>query len=265
MKTALTIAGSDCSGGAGVQADLKTMSALGVFGMSVIVSVVAENTARVLSIEDISPKVIADQIDAVFEDIPPDAVKVGMLSTPACMEAVAAGLKKYRPRHVVIDPVMYAKNGSPLMQESAISALRSTVLPLATLLTPNIPEAEKLAGMEISSEADMREAARRIQALGPQNVLDKGGHAQGEARDILLCGEDFHVFASRRIPTKNTHGTGCTLSSAIAAYLARGEALPEAVRKAKEYVTGAIEHALPLGHGCGPTHHFFAFYEADCD
>ena len=264
MKTALTIAGSDCSGGAGVQADLKTMSALGVFGMSVIVSVVAENTARVLSIEDISPKVIADQIDAVFEDIPPDAVKVGMLSTPACMEAVAAGLKKYRPRHVVIDPVMYAKNGSPLMQESAISALRSTVLPLATLLTPNIPEAEKLAGMEISSEADMREAARRIQALGPQNVLVKGGHAQGEARDILLCGEDFHVFASRRIPTKNTHGTGCTLSSAIAAYLARGEALPEAVRKAKEYVTGAIEHALPLGHGCGPTHHFFAFYEADC-
>ena len=265
MKTALTIAGSDCSGGAGVQADLKTMSALGVFGMSVIVSVVAENTALVLSIEDISPKVIADQIDAVFEDIPPDAVKVGMLSTPACMEAVAAGLKKYRPRHVVIDPVMYAKNGSPLMQESAISALRSTVLPLATLLTPNIPEAEKLAGMEISSEADMREAARRIQALGPQNVLVKGGHAQGEARDILLCGEDFHVFASRRIPTKNTHGTGCTLSSAIAAYLARGEALPEAVRKAKEYVTGAIEHALPLGHGCGPTHHFFAFYEADRD
>lgn len=265
MKTALTIAGSDCSGGAGVQADLKTMSALGVFGMSVIVSVVAENTARVLSIEDISPKVIADQIDAVFEDIPPDAVKVGMLSTPACMEAVAAGLKKYRPRHVVIDPVMYAKNGSPLMQESAISALRSTVLPLATLLTPNIPEAEKLAGMEISSEADMREAARRIQALGPQNVLVKGGHAQGEARDILLCGEDFHVFASRRIPTKNTHGTGCTLSSAIAAYMARGEALPEAVRKAKEYVTGAIEHALPLGHGCGPTHHFFAFYEADRD
>ena len=265
MKTALTIAGSDCSGGAGIQADLKTMSALGVFGMSVIVSVVAENTARVLSIEDISPKVIADQIDAVFEDIPPDAVKVGMLSTPACMEAVAAGLEKYRPRHVVIDPVMYAKNGSPLMQESAISALRSTVLPLATLLTPNIPEAEKLAGMEISSEADMREAARRIQALGPQNVLVKGGHAQGEARDILLCGEDFHVFASRRIPTKNTHGTGCTLSSAIAAYLARGEVLPEAVRKAKEYVTGAIEHALPLGHGCGPTHHFFAFYEADCD
>ena len=265
MKTALTIAGSDCSGGAGVQADLKTMSALGVFGMSVIVSVVAENTARVLSIEDISPKVIADQIDAVFEDIPPDAVKVGMLSTPACMEAVAAGLKKYRPRHVVIDPVMYAKNGSPLMQESAISALRSTVLPLATLLTPNIPAAEALAGLEISSEADMREAARRIQALGPQNVLVKGGHAQGEARDVLLCGEDFHVFASRRIPTKNTHGTGCTLSSAIAAYLARGEALPEAVRKAKEYVTGAIEHALPLGHGCGPTHHFFAFYEADCD
>ena len=263
MKTALTIAGSDCSGGAGVQADLKTMSALGVFGMSVIVSVVAENTARVLSIEDISPKVIRDQIDAVFTDIPPDAVKVGMLSTPACMEAVASGLAAYKPRHIVIDPVMYAKNGAPLMQESAVEALKRTVLPLATVLTPNIPEAEAISGLKIESEADMRAAARRIQALGPKNVLVKGGHARGEARDVLLCGDAFSVYTAERVPTKNTHGTGCTLSSAIAAYLARGETLPEAVRLAKDYVTGAIRSALPLGHGCGPTHHFFAFYDGE--
>ena len=263
MKTALTIAGSDCSGGAGVQADLKTMSALGVFGMSVIVSVVAENTARVLSIEDISPKVIRDQIDAVFTDIPPDAVKVGMLSTPACMEAVAAGLAAYKPRHIVIDPVMYAKNGAPLMQESAVEALKRTVLPLATVLTPNIPEAEAISGLKIESEDDMRAAARRIQALGPKNVLVKGGHARGEARDVLLCGDTFSVYTAERVPTKNTHGTGCTLSSAIAAYLARGEELPEAVRLAKDYVTGAIRSALPLGHGCGPTHHFFAFYDGE--
>ena len=157
IKTALTIAGSDCSGGAGVQADLKTMSALGVFGMSVIVSVVAENTARVISIEDISPKVIEDQIDAVFEDIPPDAVKVGMLSAPACMEAVAGKLRQYRPAHIVVDPVMYAKNGSPLMQESSIDTLIQTVIPAATLLTPNIPEAEKIAGMKIVTPEDMQE------------------------------------------------------------------------------------------------------------
>ena len=160
MKTALTIAGSDCSGGAGIQADIKTMSAIGVFGMSVIVSVVAENTSRVISIEDVSPKVIADQIDAVFEDIQVDAVKVGMLSTPACMEAVAQKLNQYKPAHVVIDPVMYAKNGCPLMQEDAIDTLIRTVVPLATLLTPNIPEAEKIAGMAIRSVEDMQQAAR---------------------------------------------------------------------------------------------------------
>ena len=262
MKTALTIAGSDCSGGAGVQADLKTMSALGVFGMSVIVSVVAENTARVLSIEDISPKVIADQIDAVFEDIPPDAVKVGMLSTPACMEAVAAGLKKYRPRHVVIDPVMYAKNGCPLMQEDAIDTLIRTVVPLATLLTPNIPEAEKIAGMAIRSVEDMQQAARKIAAMGAKAVLVKGGHATGDAQDILFDGTTFHSYTKKRIQTKNTHGTGCTLSSAIASYLALGESLESAVEKAKDYVTHAIEDALDIGKGYGPTNHFFAFHKA---
>ena len=261
IKTALTIAGSDCSGGAGVQADLKTMSALGVFGMSVIVSVVAENTARVISIEDISPKVIEDQIDAVFEDIPPDAVKVGMLSTPACMEAVAGKLRQYRPAHIVVDPVMYAKNGSPLMQESSIDTLIQTVIPAATLLTPNIPEAEKIAGMKIVTPEDMQEAALAIYRMGAGAVLVKGGHYIGDARDILFDGTGFHTYVEKRIDTKNTHGTGCTLSSAIASYLALGEPLPEAVGKAKAYVTCAIEHALPLGKGCGPTNHFFRLWE----
>ena len=187
MKTALTIAGSDCSGGAGIQADIKTMSAIGVFGMSVIVSVVAENTSRVISIEDVSPKVIADQIDAVFEDIQVDAVKVGMLSTPACMEAVAQKLNQYKPAHVVIDPVMYAKNGCPLMQEDAIDTLIRTVVPLATLLTPNIPEAEKIAGMAIRSVEDMQQAARKIAAMGAEKaVLVEGGHAQ-QAMPRIFC------------------------------------------------------------------------------
>lgn len=260
MKTALSIAGSDCSGGAGIQADLKTMSAIGVFGMSVIVSVVAENTSRVISIEDISPKVIEDQIDAVFEDIPPDAVKVGMLSTPECMEAVAKKLQQYQPPHIVIDPVMYAKNGSPLMQESSIDTLIRRVVPIATLLTPNIPEAEKITGKSISSVEDMKEAARRIVDFGAKAVLVKGGHYIGDAQDILYDGHQFYTYVKKRIDTKNTHGTGCTLSSAIASYLALGETLENAVDKAKTYVTGAIENALELGKGCGPTNHFYQFY-----
>ena len=261
MKTALTIAGSDCSGGAGVQADIKTMSALGVFAMSVIVSVVAENTARVISIEDVSPQVISDQIDAVFEDIWPDAVKVGMLSTPECMEAVASKLMQYRPSHIVIDPVMYAKNGSPLMQESSIDTLISTIIPVATVLTPNIPEAEKIARMEIHDLDGMKKAAQIIAGMGAKSVLVKGGHRVGNADDLLFDGEKFTVYPGHRINTKNTHGTGCTLSSAIASYLALGEDLATAVGKAKEYVTGAIEHALELGKGNGPTDHFFRYRE----
>ena len=260
MKTALSIAGSDCSGGAGIQADIKTMSAIGVFGMSVIVSVVAENTSRVISIEDISPEVIADQIDAVFEDIEVDAVKVGMLSTPECMNAVADKLKQYHPKHVVIDPVMYAKNGCPLMQETSIDTLIDTVIPLATLLTPNIPEAEKIAGMKIETVEDMKTAAVKIASMGAGAVLVKGGHYMGDAQDILFDGENYHTFVQKRIQTKNTHGTGCTLSSAIASYLALGESLQNAVEKAKIYVTGAIENALEIGKGCGPTNHFYRFY-----
>ena len=260
MKTALTIAGSDCSGGAGIQADIKTMSALGVFGMSVIVSVVAENTSRVISIEDVSPKVIADQIDAVFEDIEVDAVKVGMLSTPECMKAVAQKLNQYKPRHVVIDPVMYAKNGCPLMDPDSVDTMISLVTPYADLLTPNIPEAEKIAGMTITNLQEMREAAQRICAMGPKAVLVKGGHAQGDAVDVLFDGKEFYEYTAERIPTKNTHGTGCTYSSAIASNLALGYSLQEAVRRGKAYVTTAIRHSLALGKGCGPTHHFYDVY-----
>lgn len=260
MKTALSIAGSDCSGGAGIQADIKTMSALGVFAMSVIVSVVAENTSRVISIEDISPECIRDQMDAVFEDMPVDAVKVGMLSTPECMRAVVVKLRQYNPQHIVIDPVMYAKNGCPLMQEQSINTLINEVIPIATLLTPNIPEAEKIADMHIETIEDMRIAAKKIVELGAKAVLIKGGHYMGDAQDILYSEGEYYNYITKRINTKNTHGTGCTLSSAIASYLALGETLQSAVGKAKEYVTMAIEHALELGKGCGPTNHFYELY-----
>ena len=260
MRKALTIAGSDPSGGAGVQADLKTMSALGVYGMSVIVSVVAENTARVISVEDISPRVISDQIDAVFEDIFPDAVKVGMLSSEEVMRTVAAKLAEYRPQHIVIDPVMYAKNGAPLMQEDAIDSLISLIVPVATALTPNIPEAEKITGMRISTIDDMKKAGEKIVSMGAKAALVKGGHYIGDASDVLFDGSDFHIYTTKRINTKNTHGTGCTLSSAIASNLALGYPLPESIKRAKDYVTGAIEHALDIGKGNGPTNHFYALW-----
>lgn len=262
MKKVLTIAGSDCSGGAGVQADLKTFSAHGVYGMSVIAAIVAENTCRVLAVQEAAPEMIRKQMDAVFEDIEVDAVKVGMLSSPACMRAVAEGLKAYRPRHVVVDPVMYAKNGSPLMAPSAIGCLIREVLPLSEVLTPNIPEAEEITGMTIERVSDMERAARRIRSMGCGAVVVKGGHACGEAVDVLYDGSEFYHFTGRRIATKNTHGTGCTFSSAIAARLAEGCGAVRAVGLAKEYVQGAIENALSIGRGNGPTHHFYALYRA---
>ncbi|MDR2617459.1 MAG: bifunctional hydroxymethylpyrimidine kinase/phosphomethylpyrimidine kinase [Treponema sp.] len=260
MKKALTIAGSDCSGGAGIQADLKTFSAHGVFGMSAVVSVVAENTSRVIAVEDVSPQMVGQQIDAVYEDIGTDAVKIGMLSTGALMKTVAAKLDQYRPANVVIDPVMYAKNGAPLMDPDAIDALIKYILPRADLITPNIPEAEKIAGMKIADEKDMEQAAKLIIKMGCSQVLIKGGHFQGDALDLLYDGREFFRFSSPRINTKNTHGTGCTLSSAIAANLALGCPMKDAVEKAKNYVTTAIEHALPIGKGHGPTHHFYDLY-----
>ena len=222
MKKVLSIAGSDCSGGAGIQADLKTFSAHGVFGMSVIVSVVAENTSRVIDIQDVTPDMIKKQIDAVFEDIEVDAVKIGMLSTPQCMRAVAEKLMEYKPTNVVIDPVMYAKNGCPLMEPAAIDTLIKTIIPLADILTPNIPEAEKIADMQIFSVADMETAAEKICSMGCKSIVVKGGHATGSALDVLFDGKNFYHFETPRIATKNTHGTGCTFSSAIASQLANG-------------------------------------------
>lgn len=260
MKKVLSIAGSDCSGGAGTQADLKTFSAHGVFGMSVIVSVVAENTSRVIDIQDITPDMIEKQIDAVYEDIGTDAVKIGMLSSPACMQAVAKKLKEYNPRNVVIDPVMYAKNGCPLMDPDAIDTLIGTIIPLADMLTPNIPEAEKITGLSIDSVSDMERAAEKIYEMGTKHVLLKGGHAAGSALDVLFDGNRFHHFDAERIDTKNTHGTGCTYSSAIASNLALGFSVENAVKAAKQYVTMAIRHSLSIGKGHGPTNHFYDVY-----
>lgn len=261
MKKVISIAGSDCSGGAGIQADIKTFAAHGVYGMSVVVSVVAENTFRVIDMQDIAPEIIEKQIDAIFEDIGTDAVKVGMLSQSTSMKAVAHKLREYGPQNIVIDPVMVAKNGCPLMQSDSMDTLIKEILPLADLLTPNIPEAERITGLSIQTSEDMEHAAEKIAKMGAKAVLVKGGHAKGEALDILLNGEHFTYFSEERINTKNTHGTGCTYSSAIASNLALGLDLEEAVKRAKDYVTTAIRHSLPIGKGCGPTHHFYDLYQ----
>lgn len=260
LKTALTVAGSDCSGGAGIQADLKTFSANGVFGMSVITSVVAENTSRVISVQNISPEIITDQIDAVFEDIEVNAVKVGMLSDSVRIDTVAAALKKYEVKYAVIDPVMIAKGGHALMQENALSALVNKIIPLAYVLTPNIPEAQTITGIEISTIDDMKKAAEKIYSMGAKNVLVKGGHLSGEAIDLLFDGKDFEFYSRERINTKNTHGTGCTYSSAIAANLAKDIPIKSAVENAKDYVTNAIRYSLEIGKGHGPTNHFYKLY-----
>jgi len=262
MKTALSIAGSDCSGGAGIQADLKTFAAHGVFGMTAVTSVVAENTFRVIEYQNIRPDIIEKQIDAVFEDIPPNAVKVGMLSCSQIMMAVAGKLLEWKPRNIVIDPVMYAKNGAPLMETDAIITLIKEIVPLADVITPNIPEAEKMSGgMAIKTHDGMREAARRIHAMGCRAVVVKGGHIEGDATDILFDGKNFYEYPSPRIDTKNTHGTGCTFSSAIASNLALGLPVFKAVENAKAYINTAIAHAPGLGKGNGPTHHFYTLYE----
>ena len=262
MKTVLSIAGSDCSGGAGIQADLKTFSALGVYGMSVITSVVAENTFRVTDFQDVCSDIIEKQIDDVFEDIFPDAVKIGMLSCCDNMKAVAMKLKQWNPRNVVIDPVMYAKNGSALMELSAIDTLISNVVPLADLVTPNIPEAEKMTSMIIKTKEDIYHAASVIHKMGCKAVVIKGGHNDSNANDILFDGITYHEYPSYRLNTKHTHGTGCTFSSAIASYLALGYPTKIAVELAKKYITIAITHAPKLGKGNGPIHHFYEMYKS---
>ncbi|MBI2171902.1 MAG: bifunctional hydroxymethylpyrimidine kinase/phosphomethylpyrimidine kinase [Chloroflexi bacterium] len=258
LPTAMTIAGSDSGGGAGIQADLKTFAALGVYGTSALTAITAQNTLGVTAIHEIPTEVIAAQIEAIVTDIGADAVKTGMLSSSAVIRTVARELKRRRVTRLVVDPVMVAKGGDRLLQEEAVEALRTVLLPLATVVTPNTPEAEVLTGMTIRNNKDAREAARRIAAMGAKSVVVKGGHLEGrEAVDTLYDGSGFQEFTAERIPTKNTHGTGCTFASAIAAGLAKGLSVPEAVAAAKDYVTSAIKADLQIGHGHGPLDHFW--------
>ncbi|MDF2571380.1 MAG: thiD [Sporomusa sp.] len=261
MKNVLTIAGSDSSGGAGIQADLKTFAAHGVFGMSVITAVTAQNTQGVFAVQDITPEVIAKQLDAIFDDIEVAAVKIGMVSQVETIKTIAVKLREYGVSNIVADPVMVSKSGYHLLNPAAEVTLIQELLPLAAIVTPNIPEAEVITGRTITTLADMEEAARYILTLGPKCVLMKGGHLEGDSTDILFDGEKFTYLESRRIATKNTHGTGCTLSSAIAANIGRGLSMTEAVSAAKEYITVAIEHSLSIGKGVGPTHHFYTLYK----
>jgi hydroxymethylpyrimidine/phosphomethylpyrimidine kinase len=261
MKKALTIAGSDSSGGAGIQADLKTFAANGVYGMSVITAVTAQNTQGVLAVDDISIEVVQKQLEAIFEDIEVDSVKIGMVSSSDTIDVISCQLHKYRPDNIVVDPVMVSKNGYHLLQPEAARVLVEKLFPLAMIVTPNIPEAELIAGMEIKGFHDMETAAARIYKLGPKNVLLKGGHLPDQATDILFDGNQYQHFKGERIPTRHTHGTGCTLSAAIAANLAKGMEIPSAVEKAKEYLTMAIAHSLAIGKGIGPTNHFYDLYQ----
>ena len=256
IPKALTIAGSDSGGGAGIQADLKTFSAYRVFGMSVITAVTAQNSVGVQAVEYLPPSLVARQLSSVLDDFDADAVKCGMLGTAAIVRAVAAGLHEHAVERLVFDPVMSAKSGDALLEPGAIDNVTSSILPLALVVTPNLPEAEALAGMPVSNRADMEEAARRIHKLGPRHVLVKGGHLKGDAVDLLYNGRDFTAFQSPRIESNNTHGTGCTFSAAITAGLAQGRPLGEAVRDAKAYVTRAIREGFALGRGVGALRHF---------
>ena len=252
----LSIAGSDPSGGAGIQADLKTFAALGVYGMAAITALTAQNTLAVTSVNEVPPEFVAAQIDAVFADIVPDAVKTGMLSSAAIIHVVAEKARAFGFQNLVVDPVMVAKSGDRLLHEDAVRALREELIPLAFVVTPNLPEAAAITGHPVESLDDMHKAARAIHALGAGNVVVKGGHLAGDVvTDLLFDGERFHDFSGPRVATKNTHGTGCTFASAIACYLAKGEAVSEAVRLGKAYLTGALEHAYDTGRGHGSVNH----------
>lgn len=257
MRTALTIAGSDSSGGAGIQADIKTMMAHHVFGMSAITALTAQNTTGVIDIMEVTPKFLEEELQCIFTDIYPDAVKIGMVSSAELMEVIARNLKKYNAKKIVVDPVMVATSGAKLMEDTAIATLKRTLLPMADLLTPNIPEAEVLAEMEIFTEEDMIAAARKISEAYGCAVLCKGGHQKNDANDLLYQNGTFRWFRGRRIENPNTHGTGCTLSSAIASNLAKGFSMEESVENAKNYISGALEAMLDLGKGSGPMDHAF--------
>ena len=255
MKSVLTIAGSDCSGGAGIQADLKTMLANGIYGMSVITALTSQNTTGVRAISNVTPEFLADQIDSVFEDIAPDAVKTGMIPSGELVKVIADKLKFYSVKNLVVDPVMTATSGADLSNSESVKALIESLIPMALVVTPNIPEAQILCGSKISSRKDMIEAAEKINLKCGCSVLIKGGHNEENSDDILFYDGEVYVFEAHKISNKNTHGTGCTLSSAIASNLAKGMDLPDAVKTAKEYITGAIRTGLDLGHGRGPLDH----------
>ncbi len=261
IKTALTIAGSDSSGGAGIQADLKTFSAHGVYGMSVITAITAQNTQGILGIQDVDPDIIEKQIKAIFDDLPVNSVKIGMVSQIETIQAIYNQLTRYQPKFIVLDPVMISKSGHHLLKPKSIQTLIKFLLPLATIITPNLPEAEVITQKKIHTYQDMEEAAKKIYTMGAKNVFIKGGHRKEDATDILYDGQKFIYFKQQRIDTQNTHGTGCTLSSAIAANLALGFPIEKAVENAKKYITIAINHSLDIGKGVGPTHHFYELYQ----
>jgi len=258
MKQVLTIAGSDSGGGAGIQADIKAMSANGVFAMSVITAITAQNTEEVTEVFELPASIIAAQIDAVFDDFEVAAVKTGMLSSAEIVKTVAKMLKPQKVVNLVVDPVMVSKSGHPLLKPDAIEAVIKQLIPLSLVVTPNIHEAQQLSGVEIKTLADARQAAKIIHKMGCRNVLIKGGHLLVDrGTDLLYDGKFFEVFKGEYINTPHTHGSGCTYASAIAAHLALGKPLSQAVKAAKAYITEAIRHALAIGHGKGPTHHFY--------
>jgi len=251
----LTIAGSDSGGGAGMQADLKTITCLGGYGMCAVTALTAQNTVGVRGIHPVDPEFVAEQIDAVADDIGIDAAKTGMLAERAVVEAVAHSIARHGIRPLVVDPVMVAKSGDALLAPDAVAAVRRCLLPLATVVTPNLAEAAVLADMRVGDLAEMRRAARRIRRLGPEWVLVKGGHLEGEPTDILFAGDEFHEISRCRVETTDTHGTGCTFSAAIATGLAHGMAVPDAVEWARDALQVALRNSLGLGHGCGPLGH----------
>ena len=258
MKTALTIAGSDSSGGAGIQADIKTMMANGVYAMSAITALTAQNTTGVTAILNVTPEFLAQELDAVFTDIYPDAVKIGMVSESELIRTIAARLKQYGAKNIVVDPVMVATSGAKLICDEAVDILKTELFPLASMLTPNIPETEVLTGRAVRSAEDMIEAARQIADTYHCAVLVKGGHNLNDANDLLYTDGSYRWFKGKRIDNPNTHGTGCTLSSAIASNLAKGLPMEVSVERAKEYISGALSAMLNLGQGSGPMDHGFA-------
>ncbi len=264
VNSVLIIAGSDSSAGAGIQADLKTCAALGVYATTAITAVTAQNMHGVSAVHEVPAAIVADQIDAVVGGIRPDAVKTGMLASAAIVDVVAAKMREHDLRHLVVDPVMVATSGYRLLREDALQAMRELLLPLAEVATPNIPEAEALTGLSLQSDADIRHAARAIFAMGPRNVVIKGGHLGGEMSvDVLFDGREFREFSAQRVDAASTHGTGCTFASAISAFLAAGEAVPDAVSHAKEYVTGALRLGRTIGSGWGCLNHFWRFETGD--